>query len=108
LDAMLAQKLLKGRVAERIALPFGHVDGTGCGESRVSARPWAARNRGASPHEVPREVVRPELVSDLDNQVAASVGLGDGGPGGRQHRLDLVSRDGHPSGIGKEVVLEVD
>jgi hypothetical protein len=52
--------------------------------------------------------VRPELVSDLDNQVAPGLGLCDGGPGGHKNRLDLVSCDGHPSVVGKEVILEVD
>jgi hypothetical protein len=108
LNAMFAQKLLQGRVAERIALPFGDIDGTGCGESWIPARPWAASNRGASSHKVPNEVVRPELVSDLDNQVAASLGLNNGGLGGRHYRPDLISCDRHPSVIGKEVVLEVD
>jgi len=108
LNAMLAQKLLEGRVAERITLPFGHVDGTGCGEPRVPARSWAARNRGASSRKVPYEVVRPELVSDLDNQVAASLGLSDRRPGGRQHRLHLVSCDRQASVIGKEIVLKID
>jgi hypothetical protein len=108
LNAMLAQELLQVRVAERIALPFGHADGTGCSESRVPACPWAARYRGASSHEVPYDVARPERVSDLDNQVAAGLGLGDGGPGCHQHRLDLVSCDGHPPVTGKKVILEIE
>ncbi len=108
LNAMLEQKVLKGRVAERITLPFGHVDGTGCGEPRVPARPREAGNGGASSRKVPYQVVRPELVSDLHDQVAASLGLNDRRPGGRQHRFHLFSCDRHPSVIGEEIVLKID
>ena len=108
LNPMLAQKILEVRVAERITFPFGHVDGTGCGEPRVPARPRAAGNRGTSPREIPYEVMRLELVADLDNQVAASLGLSNRRPGGRKHRLHLISCDRHPSVIGEEIVLKID